>query len=176
MTSSGSLLVIRSTILLLAVSPGTIGTSPDLAGLKASSFRSKRNLAFRSLSSGPWHLKQFSERIGRISRLKSMEGVAAGLVAARPEKTTKVQSANTGNVISLFCIMSKPIRRTPASVIQVSGHPTHPPSLGNVFPKRPDLRRWLRCPLSYFDRFEPLSIQAAVRPDVTFQRPPAIYN
>src|SRR5690349_22030077 len=46
---------------------------PSLAGFKASSRISKRNFAFRAASSGPWHLKQFSVRIGRIWLLKSIE-------------------------------------------------------------------------------------------------------
>src|SRR5437868_13067825 len=79
MISSGSLLVICSMSLLLAGSPGTMANSPDLAGLRASSLRSNRRRALRSFSSGPWHLKQFSEKIGRMSRLKSITGPEAAL-------------------------------------------------------------------------------------------------
>src|SRR5262249_13728574 len=76
---SSSLLVMRSMSLLLVRSPGTMAKSPDLAALKASSLRSNRSLALRSFSSGPWHLKQLSERMGRISRLKSTRAAAPGL-------------------------------------------------------------------------------------------------
>src|SRR5262245_35840156 len=62
--------------------------SPDSNLLVASSLRSRRNPALRLFLSGPWHAKQFSDRIGRISRLNSMLGFAVAAIAlgksARP--------------------------------------------------------------------------------------------
>src|ERR1043166_6796260 len=72
--SSGSLAVTRAIISLLSGAPATIGTAPDLAGFKASARISNLSFALRAPSSGPWHLKQFSVRIGRTSRLKSTGG------------------------------------------------------------------------------------------------------
>src|SRR4051794_9884567 len=51
-------------------SPGTIGVAPLRVGLSASSRRSSRIPAIRELLSGPWHRKQVSAIIGRMSRLK----------------------------------------------------------------------------------------------------------
>src|SRR5437868_949117 len=109
MISSASLLVIRSTILLLVVSPGTMAKFPDLAAFRASSFRSKRSLALRSFSSGPWHLKHLSERIGRISRLKSMAAEAAGLLAACAENPIIMQRTNNGVFSVFLSVMSQPV-------------------------------------------------------------------
>src|SRR5262245_50480064 len=62
--------------------------SPDSNLPVASSLRSRRNPALRLFLSGPWHAKQFSDRIGRISRLNSMAGFAVAAIAlgksARP--------------------------------------------------------------------------------------------
>src|SRR6185436_6510428 len=99
-SSSGSLLVMRSISLLLLRSLGTIATSPDLAGLKASSLRSKRSLALRSFSSGPWHLKQLSERIGRISRLNSMGWPGEVLLAAPARGPPVIHNTRPGIKIS----------------------------------------------------------------------------
>ena len=70
-TSSLSVEKMRVTSSLSSASPGTIAGSPDFAGFNASSRISSRSFALRALSSGPWHLKQLFERIGRTSRLKS---------------------------------------------------------------------------------------------------------
>src|SRR5438128_1167615 len=75
MTSSGSVAVMRRTISLLAASPGTIARVP-LWSLMASSRRSRRSLALRELSSGPWQLKHLLEMMGRICALKSTGSVA----------------------------------------------------------------------------------------------------
>ena len=47
--------------------PGTITASVFRSAV---SLRSSRRSALRALASGPWQVKQFSERIGRMSRLK----------------------------------------------------------------------------------------------------------
>ena len=64
--------------------PGTTEGSPDLPPFSAPSLVSSRSLALRAPSSGPWQEKQFSERIGRIWRLKSTGATDAplGLVSA----------------------------------------------------------------------------------------------
>jgi len=54
--------------------PGTITASFVRS---APSFKSSRSLALRALASGPWHLKQLSEKIGNTSRLKSGAATAA---------------------------------------------------------------------------------------------------
>src|SRR6266568_3975924 len=56
---------------LFAASPGT------MAFLMASARTSRRSFALRARSSGPWQVKHRSERIGRISRLKSTAGSRA---------------------------------------------------------------------------------------------------
>src|SRR5512147_3135538 len=53
------------------------GTMIDLA--KAPSLVSRRSRALRAFSSGPWQAKQFSDRMGRICRLKSTLGLASTL-------------------------------------------------------------------------------------------------
>ena len=68
--SSGSLVMIRLNNSLSALLPGTITVFPSLTR-NAPSLVSSRNFALRAFSSGPWHLKQLSEKIGRTSRLKS---------------------------------------------------------------------------------------------------------
>src|SRR5262245_17756922 len=47
---------------------------------------SRRNLAFRALSSGPWHLKQCRARIGRTSVVNKSGS------AARSGKATKIET------------------------------------------------------------------------------------
>ena len=72
----GGIISLRSVAVMRAISslafrsPGTIAASPDAAGRNASSRTSSRKSAFRAFASGPWHAKQFSDRMGRISRLK----------------------------------------------------------------------------------------------------------
>ena len=53
---------------------------------EAESATSSRRSACRLFSSKPWHWKQFSERIGRMSRLKSSFGGAAFAKAAQAAK------------------------------------------------------------------------------------------
>ena len=69
MISSLSSVKMRATSVLFSASPGTIAMSPDFAGLIAASRTSSRNPAFWFALSGPWHAKQLSERMGRMSRL-----------------------------------------------------------------------------------------------------------
>src|SRR5438445_10649633 len=80
MMSSGSVVVVRRTISLPAASPGTIARDP-LWSLMASSRKSRRSLAFRELSSGPWQLKHLLEMRGRIWELKSTGSVTNGFLA-----------------------------------------------------------------------------------------------
>jgi hypothetical protein len=49
----------------------------DFAGAKADSFSSSRSFALRLFASGPWQAKQCSEKIGRISRAKSISPMRA---------------------------------------------------------------------------------------------------
>src|SRR5437870_3746615 len=124
----------RSIILLLAGSPGTIGMSPDLAGLKGSSLRSNRSLALRPWSSGPWHLKQLSERMGRISRLKPIvpaTGAWVGLVAASTENASGKHSVKTGNSDNFIL---QPADRKPGKrAFRFRCHRTHLRALENLF-------------------------------------------
>ena len=69
--SSASSAKIRRTSSLSSGLPGTIGRSPELAGFFAASSSSSRSFALRPFSSGPWHLKQCRDRIGRTWSLKS---------------------------------------------------------------------------------------------------------
>src|SRR4051794_12250108 len=70
-SSSSSVEKTRFTNALSPGLPGTIAVAPDLAGAIATSRTSRRNLDLRAASSGPWHLKQFRERIGLTSSVKS---------------------------------------------------------------------------------------------------------
>ena len=91
MCSSGSSLVIRWISRLLAVLPGTM----TLAREKAPSRVSKCSLALRCFSSGPWHAKQFSARIGRMStsKLIGRADAALSLVSAGACDRTVPESA-----------------------------------------------------------------------------------
>src|SRR5258708_3510062 len=62
----------------------------------APAFVSSRSFALRLLSSGPWHLKQVSENIGRMSRSKSTFAEAEVTSAAdtRPAGTIASATAN----------------------------------------------------------------------------------
>src|SRR5215471_12209720 len=73
---------IRRTRLLAPSLPGTMAGRPDSARLRASSRLSRRKPAWRCLASGPWHLKQLLDRMGRMSRLYST--VCSLAAAARP--------------------------------------------------------------------------------------------
>lgn len=68
--NAGFASLIRTQTLLASGLPG-IMAAPGKRRANASSFRSRRKPAWRMAGSGPWHLKQLSDRIGRMSRLKS---------------------------------------------------------------------------------------------------------
>ena len=99
MTSSSSLDVIRAISVLCAGSPGAMAISPDLAGLNASSLTSNRSLPLRAFSSGPWQAKQYSDRIGRISRLKSMEPFVPDLAGTLSPKSVVAPHRRTVRAI-----------------------------------------------------------------------------
>ena len=87
---SSSVDSIRRIISLALGSPGTSGP-----GLPASPCRpsrvSRRVSASRLFLSGPWHAKQRSERIGRISRLNSIRfGIDRGSAAATKSSVKRV--------------------------------------------------------------------------------------
>ena len=69
--------------------PGTMAGSPSSGLAVASSRRSSRSFALRAAESTPWQVKQFSERIGRMSRLYSRDATAA-----RDGISTKPSKAN----------------------------------------------------------------------------------
>ena len=71
MTSSGLSVVMRRYASLPPGLPATNGRTPSSLRNAPSSVSSRRP-ALRWLASGPWHWKQLSERIGRMSRLNSM--------------------------------------------------------------------------------------------------------
>src|SRR5215813_6700239 len=66
---------------------------------------SSRNLAIRCASSGPWQAKQLSEKIGRISRLKSIvfepasgaAKVIAGLALHSPARQININKNRPAN-------------------------------------------------------------------------------
>src|SRR5262249_7318399 len=98
-------MLIRTQILLASGFPETIA-GPGFLGPNASSFRSSRRFAWRIAGSGPWHLKQLSDRMGRISRIKSTGTVlldwpntagAAAIAAAE-----RSNSGNGPNVLAIL--------------------------------------------------------------------------
>ena len=81
--SSASSVKIRYTNSLSTTSPGTIANAPPLRSFTASARTSSRSFALRAAASGPWHCKQFSERIARTSRLNpTFAGAARSEIAA----------------------------------------------------------------------------------------------
>src|SRR5207249_3088767 len=94
--------------------PGTIATAPDLSGLSADSFTSNRRPALRLLSSGPWHAEQMSEKMGRMSRLKSIfageDGRVFALLAAAAELRKRSPASGPA---------SHPVRQRPPEKLQV---------------------------------------------------------
>ena len=103
MTSSGSSAMIRAISSLASGSPGAIAPAST-----AASRRSSRRSALRAALSGPWQAKQFSARIGRMSRLYSSLPAAR----AEPFERTKIARAqaiilrsheHTGMVICQAC-------------------------------------------------------------------------
>src|SRR5206468_1652068 len=91
---------------LLAGSPGLMVLYVARLAKSPSSVSSRR-LATRRLSSGPWHAKQLSERMGRTSRSKS-----TGLSAAkhRPAKASH-RDRRTDKVPSGVSIYSELFRQ-----------------------------------------------------------------
>src|SRR5690349_15986512 len=70
-----------------------MATSPDLSGAMAFVRTSNLNPALRLFGSGPWQVRQLSDRIGRISRLKSIlsfdfpcDAIAAGEIIKQTMK------------------------------------------------------------------------------------------
>src|SRR4051794_40746753 len=66
----------REMMALLSGSPGTMGVIPERLFLVASSRISSLSPAMRDFASGPWHRKQVSDMMGRMSRLKRTGGAA----------------------------------------------------------------------------------------------------
>ena len=93
MTTSASSLFTRRISSLAAGSPGTMARSPDSAGAKARSRRSSRKSASRCSGSGPWHLKQWRVKIGRMSRANSTSAVPC----RRRERETNEQRDKPAN-------------------------------------------------------------------------------
>ena len=92
MTSSPSVLETRSKSSLSLLLPGTMTGS---FVLRALSLTSSRKSAFRVFASGPWHVKQFSERIGKTSRRKSTGACAKALAPSRmPSKEARGPACN----------------------------------------------------------------------------------
>ena len=73
---------------------------PDLAGLRASARISNRIFALRAPSPGPWHLKQFSVRMDRISRLKSILEVVPFEVWAAPAHIPAIETKNARRILA----------------------------------------------------------------------------
>src|SRR6185503_5532275 len=67
--------------------------------LMASSRRSRRSLAFRELSSGPWQLKHLLEIRGRICELKSTGSVAACFLALAANAAPSEHAVNSVRTI-----------------------------------------------------------------------------
>ena len=100
MIESGSSEKMRSTKSLLLGSPGLIAFAA-MAGSRSS----RRSSAARVDAAGPWQRKQLSERIGRMSRLKSSLSSAKRFPEnKRPTKTNSVEACfgKAGNVISVL--------------------------------------------------------------------------
>src|SRR4029079_4234725 len=93
---------IRRTSSLSSGLPGTIARFPESASAVAPSRESSRSPACRSPSSGPWHLKQFPARIGRMT-LPKPKASGVGRSAAKPlrspvaRKTTRQQLRRAEN-------------------------------------------------------------------------------
>ena len=89
-----SLVLILWYSLLSAAFPGTITWYPPRSA-KAPSFVSRRRFTIRCFSSGPWQAKQLSERIGRISRLKSTPlGLESGCATVVTSKVASPAATN----------------------------------------------------------------------------------
>ena len=105
-TSSLSFAVSRFTSSLSPGLPGTIAVSPDSAGFTAVSRVSSRSPALRFSSSGPWHWKQVSEKIGRMSRLNetlSDAGESATATAAPSPRKAPRRAREEGVVEGIGC-------------------------------------------------------------------------
>src|SRR4051812_48473069 len=90
MRSPSSSDVTRAIRALAAGLPGTTAAAPFFRVRTALSRWSRRSPALRWPSSGPWQAKQFFERIGLTSRLKSTGGAAnaaSGASHTRKEQT-----------------------------------------------------------------------------------------
>ena len=89
-SASSSLVMRRQSFALFGIA-GTIAGTPSRSA-KADSATSSRRSACRAFSSKPWHWKQFSERIGRTSRLKSSFGSSAERVPDAILRANRVRS------------------------------------------------------------------------------------
>ena len=82
-SSGGGMTSSRFSVAILRINslstslPATTGVVPDSSWLKTDSFRSILSPAFSLPASGPWQVKQCSDRMGRISRSNSIIWPAA---------------------------------------------------------------------------------------------------
>ena len=99
---SGSSDRILATSSLASAFPGTMTGSPDSPLPSADVFSSSRKPPLRCFSSGPWQAKQLLDRIGRMSRLKSIE--SSSLRAERPEATREIAESETASNAKRFIV------------------------------------------------------------------------
>ncbi len=83
--------------------------SPASVFRSAISLRSSRRSAFRAFASGPWQVKQFSDRIGRMSALK---WTAAGPSARADEETSHRAKARPATQQTIRRIPSRQVGMT----------------------------------------------------------------
>jgi hypothetical protein len=96
MTIDGSVAVMRAITALRAGSPGVMARYPPRSAVAASRV-SRRSPALRVALSGPWQEKQFAERMGRISCVKSTGGAVRLAFAAGgfPARTVAAVESRT---------------------------------------------------------------------------------
>jgi hypothetical protein len=100
--------MLHSTSVLWAALPGTMARAPESSSAIAAFGQSTRNPASRVAESGPWHLKQQSESIGRMSRrYRSFDSPPAAQFATLSRNASSSGHKN-----------AHPARRIPAAPMQ----------------------------------------------------------
>src|SRR5262245_31437696 len=97
---------------------------PSLRAATASSSRSSRNSAWRALASGPWHWKQLSDRIGRMSLLNSISrGDWANVDDAAESTATKAAIGQCFRLPPIVVLQPLTIPATEPNFEQQTGPP-----------------------------------------------------
>ena len=122
---------------LLPGSPGTMALRPPLSAVAAPCSSSSRSDVIRLASSGPWQAKQFSDRIGRMSRLNCTVAPASGNRIVPPTSSTCSDETGTRKITRDYTALGKAAGRVcQGGLVPERGYSRLLPGVGSATVRR----------------------------------------